>query len=102
MKVIAKRKNEEKGYIEYHLIQIGTWDLFGDISRFFEEKCEAVPHVKNDGVITRVWQFRYKDEYFMFEHHEDVGNWFYSCSDEDDSDGVKELTEKLEFLIRKT
>lgn len=96
MKVIAKYENEEQGYIEYHLVQIGSWDLFGDISCFFEEKCGAIPHMKNDGIETRTWQFRYKDEYFMFKHHEDIGNWFYSCSDSGNSEAVQSLADELE------
>ena len=48
MKVIAKHKNEKQGYIEYHLVQIGSWDLFGDLVSFFEQYYDALVHVKTD------------------------------------------------------
>ncbi|ODS22424.1 hypothetical protein AB835_14250 [Candidatus Endobugula sertula] len=96
MKVIAKHKNEEQGYIEYHLVQVGSWDLFGDLVSFFEQYYDALVHVKTDGIHTRKWQIRCRDEYFMFEHNEDVGNWFYSCSDEGDSPLMHEISEELE------
>ncbi|NCF75707.1 MAG: hypothetical protein GWP45_00790 [Proteobacteria bacterium] len=94
--VISREKNSDGKTIEYHLIRIGTWDLFADIVKFFEQNYDAEVHVKTDGIYTRNWQIRCRDEYFIFEHHEDIGNWFYSCSEEGDSLLMHEIADDLE------
>lgn len=96
MSVISKEKNSDDGPIEYHLIRIGTWDLFEDVARFFYQHYGAEAHVKTDGIHTRKWQIRCRDEYFIFEHNEDIGNWFYSCSEEGDSLLMQEIADELE------
>lgn len=96
MNVIAKEKNDRDGTVEYHLFRIGSWDLFDDIAGFFEQHYGAEVHHKTDGICTRKWQMRCRDEYFFFEHHEDIGNWFYSCSEEGDSPLMQEIANELE------
>lgn len=96
MGVIAKERNKSDGPLEYHLVRIGTWDSFGDIAKFFEQNYGAEVHVKTDGIYIRKWQLRCRDEYFIFEHHEDIGNWFYSCSEQGDSPLMQEIAGELE------
>jgi len=101
MNVISEQRNEASGYIEYHLIRIGTWDLFEDLARFFEKKYGAEPQVKNDGIMTREWQFWCDGEYFIFKHHEDIGNWFYSCSEKGDSELMRTIATDLQYRLGK-
>lgn len=90
MLVVSKEKNK-KGVFEYHLVKMGSWDNFSDFSKYFEKEFYAQVVEAKDGIYTRDWVFESNDERFIFKHHEDIGNWFYSCS----GDGASNLMERM-------
>lgn len=97
--IISKEING-KGTTEYHLVAMGTWDFFSDFSLFFEQQYGAVVQVKRDDIYTREWQFYCRNEYFIFKHHEDIGNWFYSCNENGDSVLLDEISNDIEARIK--
>ena len=68
----------DKCITEYHIVDVGTWEHFESLSTFFEQQYHAKITHKTDGIYTREWGFRCRDEEFILKHHEDIGNYFYS------------------------
>lgn len=76
-RVIFKENN--KGITKYYVLGLEERTFFDSLIKFLEKYYEAEIISKNEGLITRFWQLRIKEECIMVEHHEDMGNCFYSC-----------------------
>ena len=81
-KVVSKRFNIKKNLVEYHLVQMGTWDFFDDFLKVFNKHHKVKIEKSLDGIFTRKYTLSRDNITFEFEHHEDIGNWFYSTSKE--------------------
>lgn len=88
--VISKRKSDAAEYFEYHLVQMGTWDFFDDFLVFFKKEYAAEIMYSNDMIWIRKCKLLIGQEIIHFEHHADIGNWFYSLSNT-----AKPLLEKI-------
>ena len=95
-KVIFRDTSKASGQVEYHVLGLHDWDFFDSLIHFFQKHYDAEVTNKTDGVHTRVWQLRCSGEYFMLEHHDDIGNWFYTCNKEGDSQLMHEISQDLE------
>ena len=62
----------------------------------------TIPLVKDDGIYTRLWKFSCGEEEFYFEHHEDIGNWFYSSSDDGQSNLLDNIANDISSRINGT
>jgi hypothetical protein len=99
-KVIRRDASNANQPVKYHVLGLDDWDFFDSLVSFFEKYYEASVENKEDGIHTRTWQLRAKDEYFMLEHNEDLGNWFYSCEEEGDSALMRAMAEDLECRLK--
>jgi len=99
--IISKEKNSAGNY-EYHLVRMGSWEFFSDFSEFFKQQYSAIPLVKDDGIYTRLWKFSCGEEEFYFEHHEDIGNWFYSSSGDGQSNLLDNIANDISSRINGT
>ena len=98
---VIHRDISRKGYpIEYHVLGLRDWGFFDTLIHFLEKPYGAVVENKTEGIISRAWQLRARNEYFMVEHNEDIGNWFYTCEDDGDSDFMKVIASDLELRLK--
>lgn len=86
--------------VEYHLIGISDWDFFDSLISFFVKYYSASVESADDGIVTRSYQLRARDEYFMVKHHQDIGNWFFSCAEVGDSALMRTIAEDLENRLK--
>lgn len=97
--VIYKKINDKK-VVEYHVLGVEDWDFFDTLIEYFIQEYNSIVTIKDDGINSRIWQLRCKDEYFILEHYEDVGNWFYSCNSSGDSGLMDDIAKKLERALK--
>lgn len=98
--VISKSKNLEEKHIEYHILGVSDWDFFDILIAFLKKHYDAEVAIEDDGIFTRSHQLRIRDEYLILKHHEDIGNWFYSCQPEGDSDLMEAIAADLDTRLR--
>lgn len=98
--VISRDTSNSDGPVEYHVLGLDDWDFFDSLISFFQKNYQAEITNKNDGVYTRTWQLRSSGEYFMLEHHDDIGNWFYTCNEEGDSELMHRISADLEERLK--
>lgn len=72
------------------------WEFFDSLIAFFQKYYDATIENRTDGISTRSYQLRARNEYFMVEHNEDFGNWFYSCDNPVKSSFMDVLASDLE------
>lgn len=101
-KVIHRDASKANQPVEYHVLGLDDWEFFESLVSFFEKHYGAVVDNKTDGINTRSWQLRAQGEYFMLEHHEDLGNWFYSCEGQGDSALMRTMAVDLESRLKNT
>ena len=99
-RVIYREASGENQPIKYHVIGMNDWGFFDSLVEFFQKNYGATVEVKSDGINTRCWQLRARGEYFMLEHNEDLGNWFYSCGSEGDSALMQAIADDLEGRLK--
>lgn len=99
-KVIHREVSKVGLPVEYHVLGLDDWDFFDSLVSFFEKHYGAVIENKTDGINTRSWQLRSRGEYFMLEHNEGLGNWFYSCEEKGDSPLMRIIADDLEDRLK--
>lgn len=99
-KVIHRDASNANQPVKYHVLGLDDWNFFDSLVSFFEKYYEAVVEKEDDGIHTRSWQLRAKGEYFMLEHNEDLGNWFYSCDEKGDSALMRAMADDLEHRLK--
>jgi hypothetical protein len=82
--VISRVKSLD-GIVEYHVLGVATWDHFDSLVSFFEKYYFAEVISKEDVIFTRKWVMKCEGESFILCHHDDIGNYFYSCTQAGDS-----------------
>ena len=71
-----KKIEQEDGVVEFHLIEVNSWDEFDSLAQYVEKEFNAKVVEKMDEVFTRKWTFDVNGELVSLRHHEDVGNYF--------------------------
>jgi hypothetical protein len=99
-KVIHRNESVGGKPVEYHVLGLEDSDFFDSLISFFKKYYAAEVANQTDGISTRSWQLRSKSEYFMLEHHEDIGNWFYSCEPSGDSELMREMAADWEKRLK--
>jgi hypothetical protein len=99
-KVIHRNVPSDGKPVEYHVLGLEDSEFFDSLVSFFKKYYDAEVTTNTDGISTRSWQLRSKGEYFMLEHHEDIGNWFYSCEPSGDSQLMAEIASDLEERLK--
>ena len=99
-KVIHRTESANGKSFEYHVLGLDDSDFFDSLVSFFKKYYDAEVENFTDGIATRSWQLRSNGEYFMIEHHDDIGNWFYSCDPSGDSDLMKVMAADLEARLK--
>jgi len=100
-KVIHRDSSKINQPVEYHVLGLDDWDFFDSLVSFFEKYYGAEVESRTDGINTRSWQLYAQGEYFMLEHNDDLGNWFFSCNDEGDSALMHTMADDLENRLKK-
>lgn len=99
-KVIRRDVSKSGSLVEYHILGLDDSDFFDSLVSFFMKYYGAEVETKTDGISTRSWQLRSQGEYFMLEHHDDIGNWFYSCEPLGDSQLMQAMAADLEERLK--
>lgn len=99
-KVIHRKESENGKPVEYYVLGVDDSEFFDSLVEFFKKNYEAEVEVQTDGISTRSYQLRSRGEYFMLEHSDDVGNWFYSCEPAGDSLLMQSIAADLEDRLK--
>jgi hypothetical protein len=71
-----KKIVQKDGAVEFHLLEVDSWDEFDSLARYVEKEFDGKVVEKMDEVFTRKWTFDVQGELVVLRHHEDVGNYF--------------------------
>ena len=70
----------ESGFVEYHLVNARGWSNFDSVLQFLNDEFDAKVIEKFDGIWTRDYELDVKGTLIFFQHHEDIGNLYFSQS----------------------
>lgn len=99
-KVIHRNESKDGKPVEYYVLGLDDSEFFDSLVSFFKKYYGAEVENQTDGISTRSWQLRSKGEYFILEHHDDIGNWFYSCEPAGDSPLMQTMAADLEERLK--
>lgn len=69
---------DEKEIKQYHIHGTGDWDSFDSLMKFLEQRYNARLQNLDNGIFTRKAYFNIGNFAVILEHHDDIGNYFYS------------------------
>ena len=69
------------GMVEHHVVNVESWDDFELLAHFLEKEFFAELVEKLDGICSRIRKYDIGGVEIVLKHHDDIGNFFYSRSD---------------------
>lgn len=96
--VISKYISQSGG-VEYHVLGLNDVDFFDTLLIFLKQEFNAFLLNIDDGLYTKKAYLNIDNISLVLEHHDDIGNFFYS-TDLNSKDILEKISDELESRLK--